>query len=155
MTLKAILSVSVVLSAGYSLLAQQSSSSSEGIRAEVAAGVAAAYPRLELLYKEFHAHPELSLHEEKTSARIAAELAELGFEVTRNVGGNGVVGVLKNGKGRTVLVRTDMDALPVTEQTGAPYASAAKTSADKGNTVGVMHACGHDMHMTVFLGTAG
>jgi len=142
------------MSAGYALLAQQNSPGLEGIRRDIGAGVAAAYQRLEPLYEEFHSHPELSLHEEKTSARLADELTQLGFEVTRKVGGHGVVGVLKNGTGRTVLIRTDMDALPVIEQTGAPYASSVKATDDKGNTVGVMHACGHDMHMTVFLGVA-
>src|SRR5437773_3821679 len=78
---------------------------------------------LEALYKDIHSHPELSLQEEHTSARLARELRELGFEVTEKVGGYGVVGVLKNGAGPTILVRTDMDALPVVEQTGLPYAS--------------------------------
>lgn len=124
------------------------------LRKQVAAQVADAYLRLEPLYKQFHANPELSLREDKTSERVANELEQLGFAVTRRVGGYGVVGLLKNGAGPTVLVRTDMDALPVTEQTGASYASSAKATDDKANSVGVMHACGHDMHMTVFLGTA-
>src|SRR5437762_8915038 len=79
------------------------------------------YPHLEQLYHHFHAHPELSLHEEKTSQRLADELEQAGFKVTRGVGGYGVVAVLSHGSGPTVLVRTDMDALPVTEQTGLPY----------------------------------
>jgi hippurate hydrolase len=111
----------------------------------VADEVRAARPELEALYRHFHTHPELSLQEAQTSARLADELEALGFTVTRRVGGHGVVGVLPNGAGTTVLVRTDLDALPLVEQTGAPYASASP---------GVMHACGHDMHMTVFLGTA-
>src|SRR5437016_5529267 len=91
------------------------------------AGMAEALcPELEPLYKDFHTNPELSLREEKTSARLAADLAEAGFKVTRRVGGYGVVGVLSNGTGPTVLLRTDMDALPVTEQTDAPYASSVK-----------------------------
>src|SRR5439155_7496997 len=134
--------------------AEQPQSVDEELRRQVAARVAEAVPHLEPLYKQFHAHPELSLREEKTSERVAAELEGLGLKVTRRVGGHGVVGVLSNGHGPTVLVRTDLDALPVTEQTGAPYASEVKATDDKGNTVGVMHACGHDMHMTVFLGTA-
>ncbi|MDZ7345074.1 MAG: hypothetical protein ONA90_11245, partial [candidate division KSB1 bacterium] len=81
------------------------------------------YPSLEALYKHLHANPELSFHEEKTAARIADELEKIGFAVTRNVGGHGVVGVQKNGNGPTVLVRTDLDALPVTENTGLEYAS--------------------------------
>lgn len=116
--------------------------------------IAADYPRLVALYKYIHTHPELSLHEEQTAARLARELRELGFEVTEKVGGTGVVGILKNGKGPTVLVRTDMDALPVTEQTDLPYASKIRTRDASGNDVGVMHACGHDMHMTVWSGTA-
>src|SRR5438876_8534412 len=124
------------------------------LREQLASPVANAYSQFEPVYKQLHAHPELSLQEEKTSARLADELEKLGFNVTRRVGGYGVVGVLKNGNGPTVLVRTDMDALPVTEQTRAAYASAVKVTDDKGNTVGVMHACGHDMHMTVLLGTA-
>src|SRR5258705_11684426 len=132
----------------------QTASTSDELRKEVSSRVGQMYPQLEPVYREFHSHPELSLREEKTSERLAGELEKLGFKVTRRVGGYGVVGVLKNGDGRALLVRTDMDALPVTEQTGAAYASAVKVTDDKGNTVGVMHACGHDMHMTVFLGTA-
>jgi amidohydrolase len=109
---------------------------------------------LEALYKHLHAHPELSYEEDRTAARMAKELASLGFEVTTNVGGHGVVGVMKNGTGPTVLVRTDMDALPVTEATGLPYASKVRTRDKEGKEVGVMHACGHDMHMTCWVGTA-
>ena len=111
-------------------------------------------PDLLRLYEHLHANPELSLKEERTSARIAEELSRLGFAVTRNVGGHGVVGVLTNGSGPTVLVRTDMDALPVTEGTGLPYASTVKVRDEQGREVGVMHACGHDAHMTVFVGAA-
>jgi hippurate hydrolase len=116
--------------------------------------IAADYDRLEALYKHIHTHPELSLKEEQTASRLARELREIGFEVTENVGGHGIVGVLKNGTGPTVLVRTDMDALPVIERTGLPYASKVRTRDKQGNEVGVMHACGHDMHMTVFIGVA-
>ncbi|HEY0550387.1 MAG TPA: amidohydrolase [Verrucomicrobiae bacterium] len=116
--------------------------------------VADTYPKLDALYKHFHAHPELSLHEEKTSAKLAAELREAGFQVTHPVGGHGLVAVLRNGPGPTLLIRSDLDALPVTEQTGLSYASVVQTKDDKGNTVGVMHACGHDVHMTVLAGTA-
>ena len=106
------------------------------------------------LYKHLHANPELSLQEFQTAARMAKELKRLGFEVTEGVGKTGVVGVLKNGKGPTVLVRTDMDALPVVEQTGLPYASKVRARDASGNEVGVMHACGHDIHMTCWTGTA-
>lgn len=100
------------------------------------------------LYKQVHAAPELSFHEEKTSARIAAEFKTLGYEVTEKVGGFGVVGILKNGAGPTVMFRGDMDALPVVERTGLAYASTVKTKNDDGVEVGVTHACGHDVHIT-------
>ncbi len=112
------------------------------------------YSYLDNLYKYLHANPELSFHEVNTSKKIAGELKALGFEVTERVGGYGVVGVLRNGNGPTVMVRTDLDALPVKEQTGLPYASKVITKDDAGNDVYVMHACGHDVHMTVFIGTA-
>lgn len=106
------------------------------------------------LYKELHANPELSMHEVETAARVAKELRGAGLEVTEKVGGHGVVGVLKNGEGPVILVRTDLDALPVKEQTGAPYASTKVVKDDLGREVNVMHACGHDIHMTSFIGTA-
>jgi hippurate hydrolase len=109
---------------------------------------------LEKLYKHLHSNPELSLHEERSAARMADELRKLGFTVTEKVGGNGVVGVLTNGKGPTVLVRTDLDALPVTEKTGLDYASKVRVRDKSDSEVGVMHACGHDMHMTCWVGTA-
>jgi amidohydrolase len=113
-------------------------------------------------YKMLHAAPELSHREEKTSAFFATQLRALGYTVTERVGkydrpewiGYGVVAVMKNGDGPTVLVRTDLDALPVEEKTGLPYASTVKTKNDAGQDVGVMHACGHDIHMTSLLGTA-
>jgi len=113
-------------------------------------------------YKNLHQAPELSHREEKTAAFIAGELRKLGFTVTERIGkyqnaqwvGHGLVGVLKNGPGPTVLVRTELDALPVEEKTGVPYASQVKTKNDAGVEVSVMHACGHDIHMTSFLGTA-
>jgi hippurate hydrolase len=116
--------------------------------------VAEEYGDLEALYKHIHTHPELSRQEFSTAARLAKELKALGFTVTEKVGGTGVVGVLKNGEGPTVLVRTDMDALPVTEATGLPYASKVRVRDKNDNEVGVMHACGHDMHMTCWVGTA-
>jgi amidohydrolase len=106
------------------------------------------------LYKHLHTHPELSLQEEKSAARMADELTKLGFEVTPKIGGHGVVGVFKNGAGPTVWYRADMDALPVTEQTGLPYASKVRAKDRSGNDCGVMHACGHDVHMTCFVGVA-
>jgi hippurate hydrolase len=112
------------------------------------------YPDLEALYIDLHQNPELSLHEEKTSAKLALRLRALGYQVTDRVGGFGVVAVLKNGKGPTVLVRGDMDALPLEEKTGLPYASKVKTKNDEGVEVSVMHACGHDVHMTSLIGAA-
>jgi amidohydrolase len=120
----------------------------------VAAKVAADYPSLAALYQDLHTHPELSLMEARTSGVVARELRAAGFEVTEKVGGYGVVGVLKNGPGPTLLIRTDLDALPVQEETGLPYASTVRTKDLTGNDVPVMHACGHDIHMTVFSGTA-
>jgi hippurate hydrolase len=116
--------------------------------------VANEYDDLAALYKHLHTNPELSYHEVRTAARLARELKKLGFKVTEKVGGHGIVGVLANGDGPTVLVRTDMDALPVTEKTGLPYASKVRTRDKNDREVGVMHACGHDMHMTCWVGTA-
>lgn len=111
-------------------------------------------PDLLELYRELHAHPELSMQEERTAARLAGEMRRLGWEVTEKVGGHGVVAVLRNGRGPVVLVRTDMDALPIVEQTGLPYASRVRAKDRYGQEVGVMHACGHDMHMACWVGTA-
>ncbi len=124
------------------------------LRDLVAKKVAADYPSLEKFYIDLHLHPELSLMEEKTAAKVAAELRAAGFEVTEKFGGYGVVAVLKNGPGPTVLVRSDLDALPVQEETGLPYASTVSTKDLSGNQVSVMHACGHDIHMSVLIGTA-
>ena len=110
--------------------------------------------KLVALYRELHAAPELSYYEQKTSQRLAAEMRAAGFEVTEKVGGWGVVCVLRNGPGKTVLVRTDMDALPVEEQTGLPFASKVRTKDDDGRDVPVMHACGHDFHMACWVGAA-
>src|SRR5216117_836557 len=119
-------------------------------------------PSLLGIYKDIHTHPELSGYEERTAALIAQELRAAGCQVTEHLGkyensklkGYGVVGVMKNGDGPTVLVRTDMDALPVTEDTGLPYGSKAVAKNDEGKDVHVMHACGHDAHMAAFIGTA-
>ena len=124
------------------------------LAADVASLTKQELPSLVALYKELHANPELSLHETETAARVAKELREVGLEVTEHVGGHGIVGVLKNGDGPVILVRTDLDALPVKEQTGAPYASTKVVKDDLGREVNVMHACGHDIHMASFIGTA-
>jgi hippurate hydrolase len=120
----------------------------------VAKGVAAELPSLVSLYKHFHANPELSFMEAETAKRLAAELREAGLKVTTGVGGHGLVGVLKNGDGPTLLIRADMDGLPVREETGLSHASTKQVADDLGNTVYTMHACGHDVHMTSFVGTA-
>jgi amidohydrolase len=111
-------------------------------------------PELIGLYRHLHSHPELSYHEVATAARIAEELKRAGLDVTTGVGKLGVVGVLKNGQGPTVLVRSDLDALPVTEATGLPFASKVTVNDESGASMGVMHACGHDIHMTNLVATA-
>jgi amidohydrolase len=138
--------VVIVLAAATPLHGQRSS----GVSAEVDA----AYAKGEVLYVDLHRAPELSFHESATATRIATELRGLGFDVTTGVGGTGVVAVLKNGAGPTVLLRTELDALPVTEATGLPFASTVRTKDDNGNDVGVMHACGHDLHMAAVVSTA-
>lgn len=106
------------------------------------------------LYRHLHQTPELSTKEKETSARMAQELRDVGAKVTTGIGGHGVVGVLENGSGKVLMLRADMDALPVAEQTGLPYASMVRTTDNRGTTVGVMHACGHDVHMTNLVGVA-
>jgi hypothetical protein len=120
----------------------------------LASGIATLLPELEAIYKDLHQHPELSMHEVRT-AKVAADWIErFGYDVSRNVGKTGVVGVLRNGAGPTVMLRADMDALPMTEATGLPYASAVKATDEGGTTVGVFHGCGHDMHVTWLMGAA-
>jgi amidohydrolase len=116
--------------------------------------VDAIYPQMESLYEDLHRSPELSLHEEKTAEKMANQLRKLGFEVTTGVGGTGVVGLLRNGAGPTVMIRAELDALPVPEKTGLTYASHVTTHDDRGVEVPVMHACGHDLHMSIGIGTA-
>ena len=106
------------------------------------------------LYKELHANPELSYQETETSTRLAVILKEMGYEVTEGFGGTGVVAILKNGKGKTIMLRADMDGLPVKERTGVSYSSKKKVINLEGQEVFTMHACGHDIHMTVLIGAA-
>src|SRR6202158_1258405 len=127
-----------------------SAQSKSGINADVQS----AYPRSEALYSDLHQHPELSFHETETAAKLANDIRQLGYEVTTGVGRVGIVGILKNGPGPTVMLRTELDALPVTENTGLPFASTVRTKDDAGLDVGVMHACGHDAHMAAWMGTA-
>jgi len=109
---------------------------------------------LEALYKDIHSHPELSLQETRTAGLAAERLRAAGFEVTEGVGGTGVVGLLENGEGPTVMLRADMDALPVREDTGLPYASTVTATDADGNETPVMHACGHDIHVTWLAGAS-
>jgi hippurate hydrolase len=149
---------SIALLSGPSAVARDDSATPDSKTAArtnaIQGAIDAQLPSLEALYLDLHTHPELSLMEVRTAAHVAEELRKAGFDVTGNVGGHGVVAVLKNGPGPTVLVRTDLDALPVTERTGRPYASTVRTRDKAGNEVGAMHACGHDMHMTCWVGTA-
>ncbi len=118
------------------------------------AGLEAIQPSIDALYVDLHRNPELSLHEEKTAAKLATRLRESGYEVSERVGGHGVVGVLRNGDGPVVMVRTDLDALPIREATGLPYASTVEARNAAGDKVPVMHACGHDVHMASWVGAA-
>jgi amidohydrolase len=122
---------------------------------ELTQAVQADYSKhLEALFEDFHAHPELSFREERTAAIIAKELRAAGFDVTQNVGGTGIVGIMKNGEGPMVMMRADMDGLPLVEKSGLSYASKATQANMAGDTQPVMHACGHDVHITSLIGTA-
>ncbi len=136
------------------VVASTASAADPALRDAVAKKIAAEYPSLEAIYQDLHAHPELSFMETRTAALVAKELRSLGFEVTEKVGNTGVVAVLKNGPGKTVLIREDMDALPLLEKTGVPYASKALVKDLAGKDSPAMHACAHDSHVTSLLGTA-
>lgn len=112
------------------------------------------YSEAHEIYVDLHQHPELSSHETQTAAKLAAKLRSSGYEVTEKVGGTGIVALLKNGSGPTIMLRTELDALPVEEKTGLSYASKVQTKDDQGRDVPVMHACGHDVHMASLVGTA-
>src|SRR5882757_2691542 len=114
----------------------------------------AVYPAAHDLYVDIHQNPELSAHETQTASKVAAHLRSLGYEVTEGVGGTGVVAILKNGAGPKIMLRTELDALPVEEKTGLPYASKVHAKDAAGSDLPVMHACGHDLHMAAILGTA-
>ncbi|MCI0352906.1 MAG: amidohydrolase [Acidobacteriales bacterium] len=116
--------------------------------------VASVYPKVERLYMDLHQYPELALEETRTAAKLADALRSLGYEVTTGVGGNGVVALLKNGPGLTVMLRTELDALPVEEKTDLPFASKVRVKDSDGAQVAVMHACGHDVHMASLVGAA-
>jgi amidohydrolase len=142
--------LSLCLAAG---AAAQSSSVAEQYGAKVSGLVNGMYPQLESVYQDIHAHPELGFQETRTAAKLAAEMRALGFQVTEKIGKTGVVAIFKNGAGPTVMVRTELDALPMEEKTGLPYASTAKAMSN-GRESFVAHSCGHDIHMAAWLGTA-
>src|ERR1700742_2032123 len=119
----------------------------------IGAAVEQEYPKLDELYKDIHAHPELAFQEVKTAEKLAAAMRAIGFEVTEHVGKTGLVAIYKNGDGPTIMVRTEMDALPMEEKTGLPYASHDKTTW-QGRETFVAHSCGHDIHMASWIGTA-
>src|SRR5882724_11023065 len=116
--------------------------------------VESVYPEARALYMDLHQSPELSFHETQTAVKLASRLRNLGYDVTENVGETGIVAILKNGSGPTVMFRTELDALPVEEKTGLAYASKIRTKDDIGRDVAVMHACGHDVHMASLFGGA-
>ncbi len=123
------------------------------LKAKIETSLESDYPKLDALYKDIHAHPEIAFQEEKTAAKLAAEMRALGFEVTEHVGKTGVVAIYKNGDGPTIMVRTELDALPMEEKTGLPYASHDKTTW-QGRETFVDHSCGHDIHMASWVGAA-
>jgi hippurate hydrolase len=133
------------------LLLAQAASAQDA--AAVAGQINGMYPQLETIYKDLHQHPEIAFQEVRTAARLAAEMRKLGFEVTEKIGKTGIVAIYKNGKGPTVLVRTEMDGLPMEEKSGFPFSSKAHAQLE-GKDVMVAHSCGHDIHMAAWLGTA-
>ena len=139
----------VVASAG--LLAQTGATSRT---TPTLAEVDAIYPDIEALYFDLHRNPELAFQETQTAAKLAARMRALGFEVTTGIGGTGIVAVMKNAAGPTVMLRTELDALPVEEKTGLPFASTVVVKNASGQSIPVMHACGHDIHMAAWAGTA-
>ena len=124
-----------------------------GTRAAIGRSLDAQYPHIEAVYRDIHAHPELGFQEQRTAAKLAAEMKALGYEVTEQVGRTGIVALYRNGPGPTVMVRTELDALPLEEKTGLPYASKARQML-RGVETPVMHACGHDIHMAAWIAVA-
>ncbi len=147
----ACLSLTFLLIAAAAAGAQKNSAASAVPSAEQ---VKAIYPEVEALYLDLHRNPELAFHEQQTADKLAGRMKVLGYEVTTGIGGTGIVAVLKNGQGPTVMLRTELDALPVQEKTGLPYASTVVVKGASGESVPVMHACGHDIHMSAWYGTA-
>ena len=145
--------VSYIAIATFSLAAS-ASAQTRGAVAVTLAQVNAIYPDVEKLYIDLHRNPELAFHEQRTAAELARRVKALGYNVTTGVGGTGVVAILKNGPGPVVMLRTELDALPIEEKTGLPFASTVKTKNDAGEIVPVAHMCGHDLHMSAWVGTA-
>ena len=141
---------SLLLVAAAAAMTMTTTASSETLSDAIRADM----PQLLTLYRDLHANPELSMQEVRTPAKLSAEIRKLGFQVTEHVGKTGVVAVMKNGPGPVLLLRADMDALPVTEQTGLPFASKVRGVSRSGVETGVMHACGHDTHVASWLGAA-
>lgn len=142
------------LAATVSLAAVPAHAQQAAATPDLNAQIAAQMPSLMVLYRDMHAHPELSTMEVQSAARMAREARAVGFDVTERVGGTGIVAVMRNGPGPVLLIRADMDALPVSEQTGLPFASQVRVTTAQGVETGVMHACGHDTHMTAWIGVA-
>lgn len=146
-------SMSVALALAFALPHLAQAADAAPLKAQVAAHVAAMYPQLETVYRDLHAHPEIAFQEVRTAAALAAQMRALGFEVTEKVGKTGLVAIYKNGPGPTVMVRTELDALPMEEKTGLPYASKAHALSNGRDTF-VTHSCGHDIHMASWIGAA-
>lgn len=136
------------------LLASAGAAHGAALPPAIAAQLQANYPAVEQLYLDLHRHPEIAFQEVETAKKLAEKTRALGFEVTTGIGGTGLVAILRNGPGPVVMLRTEIDALPVLEKTGLPFASTATTKNAAGETVPVMHACGHDIHMSAWYGTA-
>ena len=143
-----LLIAAVLFASGASAQTPRAADSTDAVKVD------AIYPDIEKLYIDLHRNPELAFHEQRTAAALAARLKALGYEVTTGVGGTGVVAILKNGAGPVVMLRTELDALPIEEKTGLPFASTVKTKNDAGDDVPVSHMCGHDAHMSAWAGTA-
>lgn len=126
----------------------------KALNAKMDSALEAMLPEMEEIYKDIHRHPELSMQEKRTAQIAANYLKKYNWEVTTGIGVTGVVGIMKNGEGPTVMLRADMDALPVTEATGVPYASTVRAKDEDGTEVGVSHVCGHDFHVTWLMGAA-
>ena len=144
---------SLVLAALLGTAVAASAADVAGARALIDRGFEAQYPHIDALYKDIHSHPELGFQETRTAARLANEMRALGFEVTEGVGKTGIVAIYRNGPGPTVMVRTELDALPMPEKTGLPHASTAKQMW-RGAETPVAHACGHDIHMSAWVAVA-